>query len=131
MKHVNPQHKSLLMGKQCVRKCFAKTVSWGSPPSKFSNLLKMLLGIVVKVLALKSRTSTVTGKTFTKVWRTNPWLGIRKQDGAPETQIASQVEIWLWLNELYFMDVYGKYNLIFIVNGGGYKQIYNISNNIL
>ena len=95
MKHVNPQHKSLFMGKQCVRKCFAKTVSWGSPPSKFSNLLKMLLGIVVKVLALKSRTSTVTGKTFTKVWRTNPWLGIRKQDGAPETQIASQVEIWI------------------------------------
>ena len=51
--------------------------------------------------------------------------------GPGRLAIASQVEIWLWLNELYFMDVYGKYNLIFIVNGGGYKQIYNISNNIL
>mmetsp|Transcript_16702 Transcript_16702/g.28423 ORF Transcript_16702/g.28423 Transcript_16702/m.28423 type:complete len:231 (-) Transcript_16702:2598-3290(-) len=38
-----------------------------SRPSKLTNLLKVLLGIDVKVLALKSRTSTVSGKSFTKV----------------------------------------------------------------
>ena len=32
------------------------------------------------------------------------------------SKIASQVEIWLWLNELWLMDVYGRYNEL--VHGG-------------
>ena len=40
-----------------------------------------------------------------------PWKTM--QDGAPFRQRS--VEIWLWLNELWLMDVYGRYGkLVFM-----------------
>ena len=56
-----------------------------------------------------------------------------REDGAPgearDREPSWDMAVAEW--NYTFMDVYGKYNLIFIVNGRGYKQIYNISNNIL